>query len=192
MKYKRLADVADIKFSVIVSSRLKKQAVPTKWMACTNFLRDNTIDLNASNEYYVPDRDQLIRAGDIIVKRIAPTFVNYIERIPDGIYVGNNLIVVSPKQDIYSRYLAMFLNEQVESLSESSSVGAVMKSINKQHMEDLQVPVLPYEKQVLIGDIWYYNIELKKMKNKLTELETIQTNYYLKKYANPFGGKRNG
>ena len=101
MKYKRLADVADIKFSVIVSSRLKKQAVPTKWMACTNFSRDNTIDLNASNEYYVPDRDQLIQAGDIIVKRIAPTFVNYIERIPDGTYVGNNLIVVSPKQDIY-------------------------------------------------------------------------------------------
>ena len=86
----------------------------------------------------------------------------------------------------------MFLNEQVESLSESSSVGAVMKSISKQHLEDVQVPVLPYEKQVLIGDIWYYNIELKKMKNKLTELETIQTNYYLKKLANPFGGKRNG
>ncbi len=192
MKYKQLSEIADIKFSSVVTSRLKKQEVATKWLVCSNFLRDNTIDLKPSEEFFVPDNEQLIHDDDIIVKRIAPTFVNYIDSIPDSMYVGNNLIVISPNQDVYPKYLAMLLNERIESLSESSSVGAVMKSISRQHLEELLVPILSYEKQVLAGDMWYYSIELKKMKQRLIELETIRANYQLKKYVNSFGGRNNG
>ena len=112
--------------------------------------------------------------------------------IPDEMYAGNNLIVITPKQEVYSKYLAMLLNECIESLSESSSVGAVMKSVSRQHLEEVIIPLLPYEKQILVGDLWYSGIELEKMKSRLAELESQKRNYQIKKYVETFGGKHNG
>ena len=112
--------------------------------------------------------------------------------MPNDIYAGNNLIVISPKQDVYSKYLAMVLNEKIETLSESSSVGAVMKSVSRQHLEDVIIPLLPYEKQILVGDLWYDGIELEKMRTRLAELESIKRNYQIKKYVETFGGRKNG
>lgn len=192
MKYVRLVDVAEIKFCSVSPGRTKTQESPTMWLQCANFLRNNTVTGDATVTNYVPDDELLIKKDDIVVKRISPMFVNYIDYIPDEMYAGNNLIVISPKQEVYSKYLAMVLNEKIETLSESSSVGAVMKSVSRQHLEDVIIPLLPYEKQILVGDIWYDGIELEKMRTRLAELESIKRNYQIKKYVETFGGRKNG
>ena len=192
MKYARLVDVAEIKFCSVSPGRTKTQEEPTLWLQCANFLRNNTVTCDATVTNYVPDDELLIKKDDIVVKRISPMFVNYIDYIPDEMYAGNNLIVITPKQEVYSKYLAMLLNERIESLSESSSVGAVMKSVSRQHLEEIELPILPYEKQVLIGDLWYSSIELEKMRTRLAELESQKRNYQIKKYVETFGGKYNG
>ena len=192
MKYARLVDVAEIKFCSVSPGRTKTQEEPTLWLQCANFLRNNTVTCDATVTNYVPDDELLIKKDDIVVKRISPMFVNYIDYIPDKMYAGNNLIVITPKQEVYSKYLAMLLNERIESLSESSSVGAVMKSVSRQHLEEVDLPMLPYEKQVLVGDLWYSGIELKKMRTRLAELESQKRNYQIKKYVETFGGKYNG
>ena len=192
MKYARLVDVAEIKFCSVSPGRTKTQEEPTLWLQCANFLRNNTVTCDATVTNYVPDDELLIKKDDIVVKRISPMFVNYIDYIPDEMYAGNNLIVITPKQEVYSKYLAMLLNERIESLSESSSVGAVMKSVSRQHLEEIELPILPYEKQVLIGDLWYSGIELEKMRMRLAELESQKRNYKIKKYVETFGGKYNG
>ena len=192
MKYVRLVDVAEIKFCSVSPGRTKTQESPTMWLQCANFLRNNTVTGDATVTNYVPDDELLIKKDDIVVKRISPMFVNYIDYIPNEMYAGNNLIVISPKQDVYSKYLAMVLNEKIETLSESSSVGAVMKSVSRQHLEDVIIPLLPYEKQILVGDLWYDGIELEKMRTRLAELESIKRNYQIKKYVETFGGRKNG
>ena len=192
MKYARLVDVAEIKFCSVSPGRTKTQEEPTLWLQCANFLRNNTVTCDATVTNYVPDDELLIKKDDIVVKRISPMFVNYIDYIPDEMYAGNNLIVITPQQEVYSKYLAMLLNERIESLSESSSVGAVMKSVSRQHLEEIELPILPYEKQVLIGDLWYSGIELEKMRMRLAELESQKRNYKIKKYVETFGGKYNG
>ena len=192
MKYARLVDVAEIKFCSVSPGRTKTQEEPTLWLQCANFLRNNTVTCDATVTNYVPDDELLIKKDDIVVKRISPMFVNYIDCIPDEMYAGNNLIVITPKQEVYSKYLAMLLNERIESLSESSSVGAVMKSVSRQHLEEIELPILPYEKQVLIGDLWYSSIELEKMRTRLAELESKKRNYQIKKYVETFGGKYDG
>ena len=192
MKHLRLAEIAEIKFCVVSPGRTKTQEAPTMWLQCANFLRNNTIIYDATTTNYVPDSELLIKKDDIVVKRISPMFVNYIDYIPDEMYAGNNLIVITPKQKVYSKYLAMLLNERIESLSESSSVGAVMKSVSRQHLEEVDLPMLPYEKQVLVGDLWYSGIELEKMRTRLAELESQKRNYQIKKYVETFGGKYNG
>lgn len=192
MKYVRLVDVAEIKFCSVSPGRTKTQESPTMWLQCANFLRNNTVTGDATVTNYVPDDELLIKKDDIVVKRISPMFVNYIDYIPDEMYAGNNLIVITPKQEVYSKYLAMVLNEKIETLSESSSVGAVMKSVSRQHLEDVIIPLLPYEKQILVGNLWYDGIELEKMRTRLAELESIKRNYQIKKYVETFGGRKNG
>lgn len=192
MKKTKLAEVAEIKFCSVSPGRTKTQETPTKWLQCANFLRNNTIAFDTTEANYVPDDELLIKKDDIVVKRISPLFVNHIDCMPDDIYAGNNLIVITPKREIYSKYLAMLLNENIETLSESSSVGAVMKSVSRQHLEDVIIPILPYEKQVLVGDLWYNGIELEKMRTRLAELESIKHNYQIKKYVENFGGRKNG
>lgn len=192
MKQLRLAEIAEIKFCVVSPGRTKTQETPTMWLQCANFLRNNTVLCDATTTNYVPDDELLIKKDDIVVKRISPTFVNYIDYIPDKMYAGNNLIVITPKQEVYSKYLAMLLNEKIESLSESSSVGAVMKSVSRQHLEEVMIPLLPYENQILVGELWYSGIELEKMKSRLAELESQKRNYQIRKYVETFGGKNNG
>lgn len=192
MKHLRLAEIAEIKFCVVSPGRTKTQETPTMWLQCANFLRNNTVLCDATTTNYVPDDELLIKKDDIVVKRISPMFVNYIDYIPDKMYAGNNLIVITPKQEVYSKYLAMLLNEKIESLSESSSVGAVMKSVSRQHLEEVMIPLLPYENQILVGELWYSGIELEKMKSRLAELESQKRNYQIKKYVETFGGKNNG
>ena len=171
MKYVRLVDVAEIKFCSVSPGRTKTQESPTMWLQCANFLRNNTVTGDATVTNYVPDDELLIKKDDIVVKRISPMFVNYIDYIPDEMYAGNNLIIITPKQEVYSKYLAMVLNEKIETLSESSSVGAVMKSVSRQHLEDVIIPLLPYEKQILVGDLWYDGIELEKMSNEVQSVK---------------------
>ena len=192
MKHLRLAEIAEIKFCVVSPGRTKTQETPTMWLQCANFLRNNTVLCDATTTNYVPDDELLIKKDDIVVKRISPMFVNYIDYIPDKMYAGNNLIVITPKQKVYSKYLAMLLNEKIESLSESSSVGAVMKSVSRQHLEEVMIPLLPYENQILVGELWYSGIELEKMKSRLAELESQKRNYQIKKYVETFGGRKNG
>lgn len=191
MKQVRLADVAEIKFCAISPGRAKSQETPTRWLACANFLRNNTIVYDTTETYYAPEKELLIKADDVVVKRIAPMFVNYIDYMPDDVYAGNNLIVISPKQEVYSKYIAMLLNEKIQSLSELSSVGAVMKSVSRQHLEDFIIPLIPYEKQMSVGDLWYCSIELEKLKTRLAELENIKHNYQIRKYVESFGGRKN-
>ena len=192
MKHLRLSEIAEIKFCVVSPGRTKTQETPTMWLQCANFLRNNTVLCDATTTNYVPDDELLIKKDDIVVKRISPMFVNYIDYIPDKMYAGNNLIVITPKQEVYSKYLAMLLNEKIESLSESSSVGAVMKSVSRQHLEEVMIPLLPYENQILVGELWYSGIELEKMKSRLAELESQKRNYQIRKYVETFGGKNNG
>ena len=41
-------------------------------------------------------------------------------------------------------------------------------------MEEIQIPILPIEKQRAIGDFWQKSVELYKLKRKLDELELTQ------------------
>lgn len=192
MKKKKLQELATIKFCTISSSRAKEQDATTKWLACTNFMPDNTMHLSPTENHLIPPEDLEIHPGDIIVKRITPTFINYIETIPNGFYAGNNLIILTAKEGVSPKYLAMILNDEITEIAVLASIGAVMKSIARADLEELEIPVPDYEKQQIIGELWYQTIELKKMKMKLSNLETLRNTYLIKKYIHSTGGKYNG
>lgn len=192
MKHIKLSEIANINFCTITPSRSKPSATPTKWLVCANFLVDNEIDKNTSVNNVLPDENWLLHKNDIIVKRIAPTFVNYIDSIDNGIYCGNNLIIITPNDKVDSKYLAMILNEQIGSLSKESSIGAVMKSISRTDLEEMSIPFPDIKTQKAIGSLWHNGIELKKKRIRLAELENIKMNYTINKAIKMLGGKKNG
>lgn len=181
MRYKRLRDFAKIKFCSITPSRSKPQEAPSKWLVCADFLANNEVIRSPTINYIVPDKEWLLSQGDIVIKRIAPTFVNYIDFDPGEIYCGNNLIIVSPNTRADAMYLAMVLNEKISELSKESSVGAVMKSISRNNLELLEIPMLDEKNRQTLGELWYKSIEIKKKKIQLAELENLRTNLYIKK-----------
>lgn len=191
MRYLKLSDAADIKFCSVAPARMKTQEEKTKWLSCSNFIADNGVVGEPTLTNFVPDESFAIHPDDIIIKRITPGYVNYILNISDDLYAGNNLIVLTARDGVNAKYLAMILNDKIPSISESSSVGAVMKSVSRPDLEKIKIPLPPYEQQVKLGEVWFLNIELKKMKNRLSELECIKNNYELTRYINLTGGKNN-
>lgn len=192
MKHKKLREISNINFCTITPSRSKPSVTPTKWLVCADFLVDNEIDKHPSVNNILPDENWLLHKNDIVVKRIAPTFINYIDDIEDGIYCGNNLIIVIPKNIVDPKYLAMILNEKIASLSKESSIGAVMKSISRTDLEEMRIPFPDIETQKAIGSLWHNGIELKKKRTRLAELENIKMNYTINKAIKILGGKKNG
>ena len=192
MYYKKLGECAKITFCSITPSRSKTQTALSKWFVCTNFLVDNEVVKEPTVNNMVPDNDWLLHRHDIVIKRITPTFVNYIDFEPQEIYGGNNLIIITPHSKIDAKYLAMILNDKIDELSKESSVGAVMKSISRNILEQLDIPMIDEHKRRIVGKLWYKGIELKKKKNKLIELENTRTNHLIKKLIQISGGKNNG
>ena len=191
MRYIKLSDAVEIKFCSVSPARMKIQQEKTKWLSCSNFIADNNIVGEPTLTNFVPDESFAIHPEDIIIKRITPGYVNYITDIADDLYAGNNLIILTAHDGIDAKYLAMILNDKISLISESSSIGAVMKSLSRPDLEKIKIPLLPYEKQKMLGEVWFLNIELKKMKNRLSELECIKSNYELTQYINLTGGKNN-
>lgn len=192
MQYVRLGDCAKIKFCSLTPSRSKQQIAPSKWFACANFLADNEVIKNPTVNNVIPDDEWILRKHDIVVKRITPTFVNYIDFEPNEVYCGNNLIIVSPNLEDDGKYLAMFLNEKIGELSRESSIGAVMKSISRNDLESLEVPYPDKTKRQMIGELWYKGIELKKYRIRLAELENLHTIYLIRKSILTAGGRNHG
>ena len=192
MKYLKLSDVAEIRFCSVTPTRMTTQPEQTSWLSCSNFICDNEIVGNPTMTNFVPDDNFAVHPNDIVIKRIAPSYVNYISDIDDDMFAGNNLVVLTVREGTDAKYLAMILNEKISSLSESSSIGAVMKSISRPDLEKIKIPILPYKKQSQLGAAWFLNIELKKMKNRLVELECIKNTHELTRYIDLSGGKNNG
>lgn len=192
MYYKKLGECAKITFCSITPSRSKTQTALSKWLVCSNFLVDNKVVKEPTVNNVVPDNDWLLHRHDIVIKRITPTFVNYIDFEPQEIYGGNNLIIITPHSKIDAKYLAMILNDKIDELSKESSVGAVMKSISRNILEQLDIPMIDEHKRRIVGELWYKGIELKKKKNKLIELENTRTNHLLKRIIQISGGTNNG
>ncbi len=190
MRYLKLSDVAEIKFCSVTPTRMKIQQEQTKWLSCSNFICDNDIVGKPTMTNFVPDDNFAVHPNDIVIKRISPSYVNYIVDIEDAMFAGNNLVVLTVRDGTDAKYLAMILNEKISSISESSSIGAVMKSISRPDLEKIKIPILPYEKQKQLGTAWFLNIELKKMKNRLAELECIKSTHELTRYINLSGGKK--
>lgn len=114
----------------------------------------------------ISDR-QLLTTGDILVKRLNPSFVHVVTLESIGMAVSQNLLVVRPGNEVDPYYLG-YLLEQKEILGQVEHVtgsAAAIKAISIKKLADIMVPVIPIADQRKVGEIWKLSRKRKQLLN---------------------------
>lgn len=122
---------------------------------------------------------QLLVPGDILIKRLNPSYVFQVKTPTANLSFSQNMFAIRPKDGMDSNYLA-FLLEQQDVLGEIMHVtgkASVVKAISAKMLNDVEIPVPSTEKQQTIGKTW----ELLRRRKRLLQ-EYLQENEEIEKY----------
>ncbi len=103
----------------------------------------------------VPSKQTLL-PGDILVKRLNPSFVYVVTEKERGAVASQNLLVVRPGSSIDPLYLAFLLEQKeiIGQIEHMSGTAAAIKAISIKKFAEVFLPVPPIEDQKRIGQIW--------------------------------------
>ena len=170
-----LNEIADIIFSFP-----DKGADVTEDWIYPAFLQEDNVITEIKTEYDLKTNPACrIEAGDVIIKRIQPRFVNYVSNKIDA-YIGQNLVIVRSRGVVDSKYLAYILETDLSRLYKDTA-GAILTAINRTCFDEFDVGELPPTKiQQAIGELWWLEKERNKLYKDLLSKEKKQLEYRLK------------
>ena len=108
---------------------------------------------------------QLLSVGDILVKRLNPSFVHVVALESAGMVASQNILVVRPGAEIDPDYLGYLLEQkdilgQVEHLTGST---AAIKAVSVKKLAGIAIPVIPLIEQRKVGAIWKLSRKRKQL-----------------------------
>ena len=97
-----------------------------------------------------------LRTGDILVKRLNPSFVYVVSEKEVGAVASQNLLIVRPGPEIDSLYLACLLEQKeiIGQVEHVSGTSAAIKAISQKKLAEIMIPVIPMTDQKRIGQVW--------------------------------------
>lgn len=110
---------------------------------------------------------QLLTSGDILVKRLNPSFVHVVTLESVGMTASQNLLVVRPGTDVDPFYLG-YLLEQKEIMGQVEHVtgsAAAIKAISVKKLAGITIPLIPIAEQRKIGELWKLARRRKQLLN---------------------------
>lgn len=172
---KRLGDVAEIMAGLTGFSDKGKYRY--------NVVQPNSFtDTGLMNEVDVQRRGdeladkQLLSVGDILVKRLNPSFVHVVTLESVGLVASQNLLVVRPGQEIDPDYLGYLLEQkdilgQVEHVTGSTTA---IKAVSVKKLAGITIPVIPLTEQRKVGAVWKLSRKRKQLLNEyMTESDRL-------------------
>lgn len=181
----KLKNVAEIIFCILEKGNEEK-----KLLTAANLLENNQISNIVSDDKFKKDESVIIKKNDILLKRINPTYVNFISDTNDKIYAGNNLIIIRPKT-IDAKYLAAILDINIEKFTKKNSIGAIVPSIGRKEIEEFEIEICSKEQQIILGKYWLKTIEKRVLESKKIELEKQKSMVIINKFIKKIGGIKN-
>ncbi len=111
---------------------------------------------------------QLLSVGDILVKRLNPSFVHVVALESVGMVASQNILVVRPGTEIDPDYLGYLLEQkdilgQVEHLTGSA---AAIKAVPVKKLAGITIPFIPLIEQRKVGAIWKLSRKRKQLLNE--------------------------
>lgn len=110
---------------------------------------------------------QLLISGDVLVKRLNPSFVHVVTSESAGMAVSQNLLVVRPEDGVDPYYLG-YLLEQKEILGQVEHVtgsAAAIKAVSIKKLADIMVPIISIADQRKVGEVWKLSRKRKQLLN---------------------------
>lgn len=111
---------------------------------------------------------QMLSVGDILVKRLNPSFVHVVALESVGMVASQNILVVRPGAEIDPDYLG-YLLEQKDILGQVECVTgsvAAIKAVSVKKLADITIPVIPLLEQRKVGAIWKLSRKRKQLLNE--------------------------
>lgn len=172
---KRLGDVAEIMAGLTGFADKGKYRY--------NVVQPNSFtDTGLMNEVDVQRRGdeladkQLLSVGDILVKRLNPSFVHVVTLESVGMVASQNILVVRPGAEIDPDYLG-YLLEQKEILGQVEHVtgsAAAIKAVSVKKLAGITIPVISLAEQRKVGAIWKLSRKRKQLLNEyMTESDRL-------------------
>ena len=172
---KRLGDVAEIMAGLTGFSDKGKYRY--------NVVQPNSFtDTGLMNEADVQRRGdeladkQLLSVGDILVKRLNPSFVHVVTLESVGMVASQNILVVRPGAEIDPDYLG-YLLEQKEILGQVEHVtgsAAAIKAVSVKKLAGITIPVISLAEQRKLGAVWKLSRKRKQLLNEyMTENDRL-------------------
>ena len=119
---------------------------------------------------------QLLSVGDILVKRLNPSFVHVVTLESVGMVASQNVLVVRPGAEIDPDYLG-YLLEQKEILGQVEHVtgsAAAIKAVSVKKLAGITIPIIPLSEQRKVGAIWKLSRKRKQLLNEyMTENDRL-------------------
>ena len=163
---KRLGDIAEIMAGIpgfADKGRYKYKVVQPNSFTDTGAM--NAVEMQKRGDEI--SQRQLLATGDILVKRLNPSFVHVVTLESAGMAVSQNLLVVRPGNEVDPYYLG-YLLEQKEILGQVEHVtgsAAAIKAISIKKLADIMVPIIPLTDQRKVGEVWKLSRKRKQLLN---------------------------
>lgn len=172
---KRLGDIAEIMAGIpgfTDKGKFKYKVVQPNSFTDTGEM--NAVEVQKRDDE-ISER-QLLTSGDILVKRLNPSFVHVVTIESVGMAVSQNLLVVRPGNEVDPYYLG-YLLEQKEILGQVEHVtgsAAAIKAVSVKKLAGIAIPVIPLPEQRKVGAIWKLSRKRKQLLNEyMTENDRL-------------------
>ena len=172
---KRLGDVAEIMAGLTgFSDKGKYRYGVVQPNSFTDTGLMNEVDVQRRGDE-LADK-QLLSVGDILVKRLNPSFVHVVTLESVGMVASQNILVVRPGAEIDPDYLG-YLLEQKEILGQVEHVtgsAAAIKAVSVKKLAGITIPVISLAEQRKVGAIWKLSRKRKQLLNEyMTENDRL-------------------
>jgi len=180
-----LKDVAEIEYSLPVSSL--ESRIKGNWLNCSGLLQSNSFELVKLENKFKEKTVIIAEKGDLLLKRISPTYVNVYEE-NDMVYLGANIIRIRLKKQINPCFIAMVIESKLSDINQSSNKGTALHAINRAALENIELPNIDIEKQFKIGEVYRLSNNKARLITQLLEKEQLKSKTLKNKLMSNLGG----
>lgn len=181
MEYKKLKDICDVFISRPI---IDKEHDENSFLLTPSNLLSNNIIIEM-DKVCISKRSNakfLLRTGDILIKRLNPVFVNVFDQNDYPTYASSNIIIVRPKDDNLSKYIAaVFYIYGIDTMTHYVRRGVTIQALSAKELAEIRIPLVPVCDQKKIGELWSLYQRKSSLKEKLDKYENIYMRNAFKK-----------
>lgn len=115
----------------------------------------------------------LVRRGDLLIKRVSPNFVTLVTSEISGVVVSSNMLIIRCHRGVVPAFLAGYLELRgLEALKHYTERGMIMHSVSKRELNEFMIPLPDMETQKVLGELWLLNKRKRDLLSRLSERES--------------------